>query len=171
MKTKIKLILASLLVGLSLFAINSQPAHAADEWGARKVFTTPKATRGTWYYKEHKKIKKLVVKAHTLDTYKLYKPLTGKKAVKEADKIFDIKSTKKRMRDFKEINATLREATLFTAHGYKGFMATGWLADGGVYYVSMKKMRHGRKVKVLRIGTGAKDWEDFYAYKSKKLAK
>ena len=58
--------------------IHKKQKQLLNTWGAKEVFTTPKSTRGTWYYKEKGKVKKFSITAHTVNGLKLYKRLKGK---------------------------------------------------------------------------------------------
>lgn len=81
MKKKFLLLLSAFLLVLGLASVSSKTDAAtikATDWGAKKAFTTPKKTRGTWYYKEDKKVKKFKITAYTIDGVKLYKDLNGK---------------------------------------------------------------------------------------------
>lgn len=76
MKKKL-LLFVSFLAGL-LFLV-STPTYASKlpkGYGIAKTFTTPKATRGTWYYREKgdKTISKVKITAHSVDGKKLYVP-------------------------------------------------------------------------------------------------
>ncbi|EGF36079.1 hypothetical protein AAULH_09288 [Lactobacillus helveticus MTCC 5463] len=61
MKKKLLLFLGAILLILGFAKLSSVNADAATikatDWGAKKVFTTPKKTRGVWYYKEGKKVR------------------------------------------------------------------------------------------------------------------
>lgn len=90
MKKKFLLLLSAFLLVLGLASVSSKTDAAtikATDWGAKKVFTTPKKTRGTWYYKEDKKVKKFKITAYTIDGVKLYKDLNGKTSDKWVNKL------------------------------------------------------------------------------------
>lgn len=170
-KKKVVLFFTALLVVLGLASIHTQKADAAS-WGAKQVFTTPKRTRGTWYYKEYGRIKKVKVTAHTVNGLKLYKILKGKKA----DKIEDKFAADDEKSDYKlenKVSTSKLEAYTFKYRGVTGFNATGWLAGAGdgFYYVPVVRNIKGKKINALRIGEGAGNYFAYYAYKKASLAK
>lgn len=165
-KWAIGLILSILLI--CGFSISTNKVSAAS-WGAKELFTTPKATRGTWYYKEHGKIKKWRITAHTSHGRKLYKMLPSKAYAKWERKL-------EKRHSLKLISALGKkqwQAIGFKYHGKASFNTNGWLAGAGagLYYCPVTRTRHGKKVNALRFGSGAGNWLDFYAYKSKSLAR
>lgn len=171
MKKRILLFFTALLAVLTFASFNSGRAKAAS-WGATKVFTTPKSTRGTWYYKEDGKVKTLRITAHAVNGVKTYKVLRGK-----AEKKWNAKFAKADEKsDFKlenKVSTKQLEAYTYKYRGITGFNANGWLAGtgNGFYYVPVKRTVKGKKVKALRVGSGVKNYLSYYAYKSKKLAK
>lgn len=171
MKKRFWLLLTAVL--LSLGFISARPAKVnAAPWGAKTVFTTPKKTRGTWYFKQGKKIKHFKITAHTVNGTKLYKALKGKTEKKWITKL--IKADKKshyKLAD--KVGLMQSEAYSLKYKGAKGFNANGWLAGGGdgSYYVPVKRNVKGKKVSALRVGEGADNYLKYYAYKNRKLAK
>ncbi|NRN90341.1 hypothetical protein [Lactobacillus helveticus] len=168
-----KKFLMGLMLGLLILTFgtaNSKKTEAAA-WGAKEVFTTPKVTRGTWYYKEGHKIKKWRITAHTSDGRKLYKVLPEKEYDRWWNKLMHL-STKKSIKATNHLDNTQWQAYTFKFHGITSFNTNGWLAGAGdgVYCVPVNKYRYGKKVKALRFGGGAGNWVMFYAYKSRSLA-
>lgn len=55
----------------------------------------------------------------------------------------------------------------------KGFNVNNWvnLAGDGEYYIPVTRTVNGKKVKALRIATGAGPYTAAYAYKTKALVK
>ncbi|WP_228123152.1 hypothetical protein [Lactobacillus helveticus] len=86
MKRKLILFLTACSIIFSVALINQRKASAAS-WDAKSLYTTPKQTRGTWYYKKNGKIKKLRITAHTFDKVKLYKMLSNKQTRKWTKKL------------------------------------------------------------------------------------
>lgn len=167
MKKKI-LFLMSLLAALTigLIGYKAEPVSAANQYGIAKKFTTPKATRGVWYYHEKgsEKIEKLKITKHTAAGYKLYVPSQKffKKNVYQA-------SVKKRNAFIKKV----MKKNIYAGFLYKkGFNVNNWVsvAGDGIYYLPVAKMVAGKKVKALRVATGAGPYTAYYAYKTKKLA-
>lgn len=175
MKKKFLLLLSAFLLVLGLVSVSSKTDAAtikATDWGAKKVFTTPKKTRGTWYYKEDKKVKKFKITAYTIDGVKLYKDLNGKTSDKWVNKL--IKADKKanyKLAD--KVGESAWACHTIKYHKITGFNADGWLAGSGdgFYYVPVKKNVKGKKVNALRVGEGAGNYLSYYAYKSRKLVK
>ena len=171
MKKKVVLFFTALLVVLGLASVHTQKADAAS-WGAKKVFTTPKRTRGTWYYKEDGKVKKFKITAHTVNGVKLYKVLSDKEFDKWEDKLekADEKSGYK-LSD--KVGESKLQVYTFKYRGVTGFNANGRLAGAGdgFYYVPVKRTVKGKKVNALRVGEGAGNYFSYYAYKKASLAK
>ncbi|MCT7762189.1 MAG: hypothetical protein N4R47_04375 [Lactobacillus crispatus] len=71
---------------LAIIVMGQNRVDAAS-WGAKNLFTTPKETRGTWYYKQEGKIKKLKITTHTFNKIKLYKMLSSNQAIKWTKKL------------------------------------------------------------------------------------
>lgn len=173
MKKKISMLLIAILLMLGLSSTLTAKVSAAS-WGAKKVYTTPKRTRGNWYYKKNGKIKKLRITTHTLNGVKLYKILKGSameswtRKLAKADEDANFKLAKK-------VGNSKYEAYTFKFHGNYGFNASDWLADDstntGSYYAPVKKHRKGKTVTALRVGNGTDNSFSFYGYSSKKLAK
>lgn len=170
MKKNILLIVTLLVALIGLSKVNSSEVKAAS-WGAKQLYTTPVATRGTWYYKDGSEIKTWKITAHTSLGRKLYLP--PKDYAKWSKKLMDISSTRKRIALVKHFNKTRWQAHSFKWHGIESFNTNSWLAGAGdgEYCVPVTKIRHGQKVKALRFGTGAGNWLDFYAYRSPELAR
>ncbi len=176
MKKKLLLFLGAILLILGFAKLSSVNADAATikatDWGAKKVFTTPKKTRGVWYYKEGKKVKKFKITAHTIDGVKLYKELNGKNSDRWVNKL--IKADKKsgyKLAD--KVGESAWACHTIKYHKIIGFNADGWLAGSGdgFYYVPVKKNVKGKKANALRVGEGAGNYLSYYAYKSRKLVK
>ncbi|MDD6407426.1 MAG: hypothetical protein PUF82_05455 [Lactobacillus equicursoris] len=142
------------------------------QWGATKKFTTPKATRGTWYYKDSGKIVKLKIDANKVNGIPLYKLLSIKQDEKLDDKLLNLSSAKQnKWHAYFDNHA--RACYSYKWHGKTGFNCNVWLAGGGngFYYTPVTKTRYGIKTKAIRIGSGAGNWLYKYAYPSKDLAK
>ncbi|QQP29118.1 hypothetical protein [Lactobacillus ultunensis] len=171
MKKKALLFLTVFLVVLGVVNVKATTVNAAS-WGAKKVFTTPKRTRGVWYHKEDGRVVRTKITAHAVNGIKLYKVLKGKEEVKwfkrlmVADKKADYKFADK-------VSSSKLEAYTFKFHGVTGFNANGWLAGGGdgYYYVPVKRTVKGKKINALRVGEGAGNFFISYAYHNKKLVK
>lgn len=173
MKRKLILFLTACSIIFSVALINQRKASAAL-WDAKSLYTTPKQTRGTWYYKKNGKIKKLRITAHTFDKVKLYKMLSNKqtrkwtKKLAKADQESGFKLAKK-------VGTSQYEADDFKFHKSAGFTINGWLssdnADSGHTYVTVKKKYKGSKIKTLRVRNGAVNAFLYYCYRTKKLAK
>lgn len=153
-----------------LFAVNAVPVYASHipkNCGIVKRFTTPKATRGTWYYYEkgdtNKTIYKVKITTHSVNGNKLYVP--SQKFFKKH--VYNV-STKKRNQFIKKTE------NIYAGFKYKkGFNVNNWvnLAGDGEYYIPTTKKINGKKVKTLRIATGSGPFTVGYAFKNKKLAK
>lgn len=167
MKKKIVFLLTALLTVCLLAGMKAQKVSAAP-WGARSLYTTPGRTRGTWYYKEGHHIRRWRITAHTSDGRKLYKVLPEK----QYDKWWN-KWRRAHFRGQRKIDRTMWQAYTFKWHGIKGFNSNAWLAGAGdgIYYVPVRRTRHGHRVTALRFGGGARNWVMFYAYRSRRLAK
>lgn len=155
------------VITAGLIGYNAKPVSAANQYGIAKKFTTPKATRGVWYYKEKgsDKIKSLKITKHTAAGYKLYIPSQTffKKNVYHA-------SVKKRNAFIKKV----MKKNIYAGFLYKkGFNVDNWVsvAGDGVYYLPVTKTVAGKKVKALRVATGAGPYTAYYAYKNKELVK
>lgn len=151
--------------------MHSQKVEAAP-WGAKKLYTTPVAARGTWYYKESGKINRFKLTKHTVWGYKLYRVLPKREYSKWYNKLTKLPE-KKYLSTIDHLDKTIKQVYSFKWHGIKSFNTNGWLAGAGAgtYYVPVTKMRHGKKVQALRIGHGAYNWLTCYVYKSPELAK
>ena len=145
----------ALLASGAYISCSNQTVSAAS-WGAKTLFTTPKATRGTWYYKENGKIKRWKITAHTSKGRKLYKVLPEKEYTKWWNKLVH-QNTKKHYKTINKLDSSQWQAYTFKWHGTTSFNTNGWLAGAGdgIYYVPVTKTRYGRKVSALRFGGGA----------------
>ncbi len=161
-------ILLVLIIGLT---VNKEKVDAAP-YGASQLYTTPVATRGTWYYKENHKIKKWVITAHTSNGRKLYKILPNKSYTYWYNRLTK-QSTRKLIKTNDWLDNHMWQAYTFRWHGITSFNSNGWLAGAGdgIYYVPVNKYKNGEYVKALRFGGGARNWLDFYAYKDKNLVR
>lgn len=171
MKKKYLLLFVTFFSILLGFSFSGKTVSAAP-WGAKKLYTTPKKVRGTWYYKEDHKIKKWRITAHTSNGRKLYRMLPNRQYSKWQKKLYRL-SDKKTLKVYDWLDHHMYQAYTFKWHGITSFNTNGWLAGAGdgVYYVPVKHYRKGRKVSALRFGGGAGNWIMFYAYKSRSLAK
>lgn len=171
MKKKVFTVLAALALvfGISFTLTNS--AQAAS-WGAKTLYTTPKSVRGTWYAKQGKKVKKYTITAHTLNGVKMYKPLSDKQHDKYITKLSNL-PTKQFRRTSNYLESHQLEAHNIKYNGVKGFNAIGWLsgAGDGIFYTPTTQTVNGKKVKALRLGTGADNHLQVYAYKNRNLAR
>lgn len=172
MRKQLVLLLTTILLVLGL-GITPSKVQAAS-WGVTKMYTTPKNTRGTWYFKDDGKIKKLKITAHTLNGKKLFKILSDSavekwtKKLAKADQDSDFKLAKK-------VGNSKYEAYTIKFHGRYSFNANAWLAassmDTGSTYAPVSKKRKGKKVTALRVGDGTDNSFSFYGYSSRKLVK
>ena len=63
---------------------------------------------------------------------------------------------------------------IYAAYNFKkGFNVNNWvnLAGDGVYYIPVTRTVKGKKVKALKIATGADQHASAYAYRTKVLAR
>ncbi|WP_308554720.1 hypothetical protein [uncultured Lactobacillus sp.] len=167
------------LLGISLF-VNSNKVSAISTktkqyYGIRKEFVTPKATRGTWYSYDMQtnKFHKIVITKNTAEGAKLFKALNAKQTDKMVKKINKMSNKQKRAFYNGIYDQKLSQAEIYKYKGKTGFNVNNWLptVGDGIYYVPVTRTRNGKKVTALRIGTGANNYFDSYAYKTKKLAK
>ncbi len=171
MKKKFLLFFTALLLILGFAGMHNQKVSAAG-WGAKTLYTTSKATRGTWYYKDGHHIIKTTITAHSVDGVKAYKILRGKARNKWTNKL-DKRDERSDFKFSKKISESMLEAYNFNYRGVTSFHANGWLAAGGngTYYTPIKRTIKGKKVNALRLGVGYKNKFLAYAYKNRKLAK
>ena len=167
----ISIIVIAIGIGSITFSKSNHNVNAAS-WGAKSLFTTPKATRGTWYYKEDGRIKHCKITAHTVDGRKLYKILPEKEYAKWENRV-EHQNIKEHRKLISKINTIQFQAYKLKWHGITSFNTKGWVtgAGNGIYYVPVTKTRHGKKVKPIRFGSGAGNYFDRYGYKTKKLAR
>ena len=167
----ISIIVIAIGIGSIIFSKSNHNVNAAS-WGAKSLFTTPKATRGTWYYKEDGRIKHCKITAHTVDGRKLYKILPEKEYAKWENRV-EHQNIKEHRKLISKINTIQFQAYKLKWHGITSFNTNGWVtgAGNGIYYVPVTKTRHGKKVKAIRFGSGAGNYFDRYGYKTKKLAR
>lgn len=167
----ISIIVIVIGIGSITFSKSNHNVNAAS-WGAKSLFTTPKATRGTWYYKEDGRIKHCKITAHTVDGRKLYKILPEKEYAKWENRV-EHQNIKEHRKLISKINTIQFQAYKLKWHGITSFNTNGWVtgAGNGIYYVPVTKTRHGKKVKAIRFGSGAGNYFDRYGYKTKKLAR
>ena len=146
--------------------------HSKKEWGATKLFTTPKATRGTWYYRDYKNhLQKLKITTHTINGVNIYKNLSEKQFEKYSKRIQKM-TIKKSDKLYDWFSKNIKSGKNVTRHGIKGMNINEWLveAGSGAEFLPTFKTKHGKKVKALKIDTGAFIPEG-YAYKDPKLTK
>lgn len=167
----ISIIVIAIGIGSITFSKSNHNVNAAS-WGAKSLFTTPKATRGTWYYKEDGRIKHCKITAHTVDGRKLYKILPEKEYAKWENRVGH-QNIKEHRKFISKINTIQFQAYKLKWHGITSFNTNDWVtgAGNGIYYVPVTKTRHGKKVKAIRFGSGAGNYFDRYGYKTKKLAR
>lgn len=142
------------------------------KWGATKLYTTPKSVRGTWYYRDYKnRLQKLKITAHTINGVKIYKDLSEKQYDKYTKKIQKM-STKKSDKLYDWFSKHIKAGENVTRHGVKGMDINEWLveAGSGAEFLPATRTKNGKKVKALKVDTGAFIPEG-YAYKSAKYAK
>lgn len=171
MNKKWSLVLAAILLSLSCLAL-AKPQEADASWGMHHVYTTPKRTRGNWFYKEGRHIKRLHITAHTLNGRRLYKVLPRRQYSKYENKLNKL-SESKLLKTYNYFDKHAFQAFTFKFHGTRSFNVNGWLAGAGdgAFYTPVKHRSHHRKVRALRIGHGAYNWLTCYAYRSRKLAR
>ena len=167
----ISIIVIAIGIGSITFSKSNHNVNAAS-WGAKSLFTTPKATRGTWYYKEDGRIKHCKITAHTVDGRKLYKILPEKEYAKWENRV-EHQNIKEHRKLISKINTIQFQAYKLKWHGITSFNTNDWVtgAGNGIYYVPVTKTRHDKKVKAIRFGSGAGNYFDRYGYKTKKLAR
>ncbi|NRO65214.1 hypothetical protein IMAU40088_01906 [Lactobacillus helveticus] len=167
----ISIIVIAIGISSITFSKSNHNVNAAS-WGAKSLFITPKATRGTWYYKEDGRIKHCKITAHTVDGRKLYKILPEKEYAKWKNRV-ERQNIKEHRKLISKINTIQFQAYKLKWHGITSFNTNGWVtgAGNGIYYVPVTKTRHGKKVKAIRFDHGAGNYFDRYGYKTKKLAK
>ena len=167
----ISIIVIAIGIGSITFSKSNHNVNAAS-WGAKSLFTTPKATRGTWYYKEDGRIKHCKITAHTVDGRNLYKILPEKEYAKWENRV-EHQNIKEHRKLISKINTIQFQAYKLKWHGITSFNTNDWVtgAGNGIYYVPVTKTRHGKKVKAIRFGSGAGNYFDRYGYKTKKLAR
>ena len=167
----ISIIVIAIGIGSITFSKSNHNVNAAS-WRAKSLFTTPKATRGTWYYKEDGRIKHCKITAHTVDGRKLYKILPEKEYAKWENRV-EHQNIKEHRKLISKINTIQFQAYKLKWHGITSFNTNDWVtgAGNGIYYVPVTKTRHGKKVKAIRFGSGAGNYFDRYGYKTKKLAR
>lgn len=167
----ISIIVIAIGIGSITFSKSNHNVNAAS-WGAKSLFTTPKAIRGTWYYKEDGRIKHCKITAHTVDGRKLYKILPEKEYAKWENRV-EHQNIKEHRKLISKINTIQFQAYKLKWHGITSFNTNDWVtgAGNGIYYVPVTKTRHGKKVKAIRFGSGAGNYFDRYGYKTKKLAR
>lgn len=169
-KNRVAFLLLFLISCLLCINVSSHNVSAAS-WGAKKVYTTPKNTRGTWYYNDDDQVKKLKITAHTVNGVKLYQRLTEKNAKKRLTKLAKA-DEKEDFKLAKKVAKSRLEADDFKFYGRYGFSAEGWLTAGNdneKYYSPLTKKKAGKKVTALRVGEGATNEFAFYCYRNKKL--
>lgn len=155
-------------VFLGLLQLGLKPQRVEAAYGILHPYSTPVATRGNWYYldrdsKGTQKIYTVKITAHAVDKDKLYVP---------SQKYFEkhvYNASEKKRNQFIE-----KTKNIYAGYNYKkGFNVNNWvsLAGDGVYYIPVTRKVKGKKVKALRIATGAGPYTAAYAYKTKKLAR
>ena len=170
--------LTAVLAASALFGIgaatttNHAQASTLSKWGATKLYTTPKAVRGTWYTKSafDNKVEKFKITAHKYNNVTLYKTpknfstLLGK---------FEKQSQCKQVKLRKTFSKIAEASTSSKFHGVQEMYMNNWLPEMGfgVHYVPVIKTRKGVKTRALRLEGGASHQVSGYAYPSKKLAK
>lgn len=167
-KKLVYLFSAALFIFLGIFQLGLKSETVEGAYGISHPYNTPLATRGNWYYldrdsKGAKKIYTVKITAHAVNKDKLYVPSQKyfKKHVYNA-------SEKKRNQFIEQTK------NIYAAYNYKkGFNVNNWvsLAGDGVYYLPTTRKVKGKKVKALRIATGAGPFTAAYAYQTKKLAR
>lgn len=167
-KNFIYLFSITLFIFLGIFHLGLKAQTVEGAYGIARPYNTPLATRGTWYYRDQdssdkKKLYTVKITAHAVNKDKLYVPSQKyfKKHVYQA--------TEKQRNKFIE-----QTKNIYAAYNYKkGFNVNNWvnLAGDGVYYVPVTRKVKGKKVKALRIATGAGPYTASYAYRTKALTR
>lgn len=168
MKKRILLFVVTFLTILGIASVHTTTVDAAS-WGAKKIFTTPKATRGVWYIKNGG-IHKFKITAHTDNGAKLYQPLTEQERYKWLKNLVAIdEKTNYKVGD--KIEKTMCQAKIVKSHGNIGFSDGSWLTGtaGDQRFIPVKRTVKGKRVNALHLIEG--NFFDGYAYHSKKLAK
>lgn len=167
MKKKILVVLSFIaLLGVMAFALPKANTQAATtKYGIARKFTTPKATRGTWYYREgnEKKIYQLKITKHAVNKNHLY--VRSEKYFKKH--VYGVNPTK--------LSKFIKQTeNIYAAQKYqRGFNVNNWvnLAGDGNYYLPVTRKVNGKKVHALKLATGAGPYLAAYAYKTKALVK
>lgn len=171
MKKKILSFILAFLMFVLVGSISPQKVNASI-YGKRIPYTTQRALRGTWYYKDlnrsgsHYKIYRLRISAHRLNSCHLYKMHS-----RPIDK-FEYWNQRKQKRALSVTKYWLVAST-FRYKGQNMLNTRGWFqsAGDGTYYVPARIRADGRYVKAIRIAGGAYVKTTNWAVKSKKLAK
>lgn len=159
-------------VSLNINTVQAAQTSKTAKWGATKLYTTPKAVRGTWYYRDYKnRLQKLKITAHTINGVKIYKDLSEKQFIKYSKKIQKM-SIKKSDQLYDWFTKHIKAGETVKRKGITGMDINEWLAEGGsgAEFLPATRIKNGKKVKALKIDTGAFIPEG-YAYKNKKYAK
>lgn len=168
MKKRILLVISALLIIFGLAGMHSQKIEAA--YGKRCVYTTQKALRGTWYYRDRAgknyKIYRMKITAHKIGPCHLY--IRNSKPVNDFDKW----NTAKQNQAMKTTKYWLSCRNV----KYKGqtiLNTMGWFqsAGDGTYYIPARKYIGGRYVRAIRIAGGATMTTMNWAVPSKALAR
>ena len=125
-------------VGVSFNNLNHN-VNAASQ-GAKALFTTPKATRGTWYYKEDGKIRHCKITAHTVDGRKLYKVLPKKEYVKRQNRV-ERKNLKEHRKFIEKLNNIQFQAYKLKWHGITSFNTNDWVTGAGMVHIMFQLLK------------------------------
>lgn len=125
-------------VGVSFNNLNHN-VNAASQ-GAKALFTTPKATRGTWYYKEDGKIRHCKITAHTVDGRKLYKVLPKKEYVKWKNRV-ERKNLKEHRKFIEKLNNIQFQAYKLKWHGITSFNTNDWVTGAGMVHIMFQLLK------------------------------
>lgn len=126
-------------VGSVSFNNLNHNVNAASQ-GVKALFTTPKATRGTWYYKEDGKIRYCKITAHTVDGRKLYKVLPKKEYVKWKNRV-ERKNLKEHRKFIDKINNIQFQAYKLKWHGITSFNTNDWVTGAGMVHIMFQLLK------------------------------
>ncbi len=128
-------------VGVGSVSFNNlnHNVNAASQ-GVKALFTTPKATRGTWYYKEDGKIRHCKITAHTVDGRKLYKVLPKKEYVKWKNRV-ERKNLKEHRKFIDKINNIQFPAYKLKWHGITSFNTNDWVTGAGMVHIMFQLLK------------------------------
>ena len=174
---KLLTIIVTLLATVGFLAVDHNTTHAqsiysAKYWGASRKVTIPQKLRGSWYFvNDANELTKIKFTTHMFNKATIYKFLSEKEESKYFNKYNKLSIHKQRSILDYFTNYAL-SGIVFTWHNKTGINLHAWLIGegGGAQYVPVTRNINGKKVKAIRIGGGAYNSLNGYAYKTKSLA-